>query len=149
MMLRLLAVLFVVLAAPLSAQQSECRGKTPVNLGGGVTGCIFKIDEGGITRSKSIEGGGPTYFSRSQVAAQVDVLLNGPHKNARSVTRSRILAICKAISDDIGTAMAGKDFQNVIVNLVWPHVEGSAPGQVFYRAGYTSANCRGVRFFGT
>ncbi|WP_223422992.1 hypothetical protein [Tateyamaria pelophila] len=149
----LLAVFLLVFALPAFAQQEpECRGKQPFDLGGGVTGCLLDVGTTEITKTRTRDDGASS-STRDNTAGQIRVLLFGAYDGSKRVISRRITAVCKAFLPNLKAEMAGTRFHQVVVVLVWPRVANPgdfvpvANSKVAIQPAFSSAACRGVKFF--
>ncbi|MEO1557315.1 MAG: hypothetical protein AAFS01_12850 [Pseudomonadota bacterium] len=150
----LLFVLFAAFAVPAVAQQErECRGKQPIDLGDGAAGCLLEIGTTSITSTRTRDDGASSKSTRN-VTGRIDVALFGAYSDNRTVISGRMKAICRSLLPQVQQELAELRYNRIVINLVWPRVEN--PGTFIPKSelefavqpAFTSAQCRGVRFFG-
>ena len=148
-----LMIVLVVFALPAAAQQErECRGKKPFKLDDGAYGCLLEVGSARITTTTTRDDGASSSTKRNQ-AGQIQVLMFGPYNGSRQVAGSRIKALCKTFLPDLKAAQPNVRYHQVVVAMIWPRVENpgdyvaASRSKVAVQPGYSSAQCRGVRFF--
>ena len=149
----LLAVFLFVFALPAFAQQErECRGKQPFDLGSGVSGCLLDVATTEISTTRTRDDGASS-STRGDVAGQIRVLVFGAYDGSKSVVSPRVTAICKTFLPNLKAELANTKFHRIVVVLIWPRVAN--PGdfvpvsnsKVALQPAFSSATCRGVRYF--
>lgn len=149
-----LMIILVVFALPAAAQQErECRGKKPFDLGNGAYGCLLDLGTTQITTTLTRDDGASSSSRRNQ-AGHIRVLVFGEYNGSRQVAGARIKAICNTFLPDLKAAIPDVRYHRVVVAMIWPRVAN--PGdfvpvsrsKVAVQPGFSSASCRGVKFFG-
>lgn len=150
----LLAVFLIAFALPAAAQQErECRGKQPFDLGNGVYGCLFDVGTGEISTTRSRDDGASS-STRERVAGQIRVLMFGNHSTSKRVIGPRVTAVCNAFLPTLQAELPNVNFHRVVVVLIWPRVANTgdfvpvANSKSDIQLAFSSARCRGVRYFG-
>jgi hypothetical protein len=139
----IVAMFFVCMALPAAAQQErECRGKKAFDLGDGSYGCLLEVAMSTITTTTTYDDGGsskPT--SRAKQAGAIVVAMFGTQSSSNQVNSARMKTICQTFLPDLKAAHPNNRYRRIILRLVWPKTET-------VQAGFSSAKCKGVRFFG-
>lgn len=72
----------------------------------------------------------------------------------KRVAGKRLKTICKTFLPALQAELAGQKYSRIVVAMVWPRVENTGTyvakdvAKVAVQHGFSSAQCRGIRFFG-
>lgn len=149
----ILTVLVVCFAFPALAQQErECRGKQVFDLGDGSNGCLLEISTSAIVTTLSRDDGASSKVSRNETG-RIVVAMFGAHSSSRQVIGNRMRTICRTFLPQVKEDLAGKRFNRIVIDLVWPRVANNgdfipvSQSEIDVQPAFTSASCRGIRFF--
>ncbi|MEO0402974.1 MAG: hypothetical protein AAF214_11415, partial [Pseudomonadota bacterium] len=85
---------------------------------------------------------------------EIVVLLFGEYNGSKQVTGTRMKKVCQAFLPALQAELANTKYHRIVVTLVWPRVANpgdyvpASASKVAIQPGFSSAKCRGVRFFG-
>ncbi|MDA5555188.1 hypothetical protein [Shimia sp. MMG029] len=127
-------------AVPLAAEAQSCRGIQAFDLGGGTKGCVVSIQENQITTTTSRDDGASTRVRRN-AQPLVGAVMSGPVPANKSVVKKQMVEMCKLTQEKVRAQFADLKYNRVILVMDWQ----KAGGEV--QAGFSSAKCRGFKFF--
>ncbi|MBO9473608.1 hypothetical protein J7413_08665 [Shimia sp. R10_1] len=127
-------------ALPLAAEAQSCRGIQAFDLGGGTKGCVVSIQENQITTTTSRDDGASTRVRRN-AQPLVGAVMSGPVPANKSVVKKQMVEMCKLTQEKVRAQFADLKYNRVILVMDWQ----KAGGEV--QAGFSSAKCRGFKFF--
>ncbi|MFL4472013.1 hypothetical protein ACERZ8_19805 [Tateyamaria armeniaca] len=144
----------LLLALPAAAQQErECRGKQAFDLGDGSYGCLQEVGTSQITTTRTRDDGASSSV-RKNATGKIEVLMFGEYNGSRQVTGNRIKTICRTFLPTLQAELTDLSYHRIVVVLIWPRIENpgnyvpKAEAKVAVQPGFSSAQCRGVKFFG-
>lgn len=131
---------FAVLALPVAAQAQSCRGIQAFDLGGGTKGCVVSIQENQITTTITRDDGASERVRRN-AQPLVGAVMSGPVPANKGVVKKQMVEMCKLTQDKVQAQFADLKYNRIILVMDWQ----KAGGEV--QAGFSSAKCRGFKFF--
>lgn len=131
---------FALFALPLAAQAQTCRGIQAFDLANGAKGCVVSMETNRITTTITRDDGANTrQFAKAQPL--VGAVMSGPVPANKSVVKKQMVAMCKLTQDRVHSQFADLDYNRVILVMDWREAGGTL------QAGFSSAKCRGFKFF--
>lgn len=150
----LFTVLFVMMALPALAQQErECRGKQAFDLGDGAYGCLFEVGTSEITTTLTRDDGANS-SARTNQTGKIEVLMFGEYNGSKRVTSARLKTICQTFLPNLRAALPDVKYSRIVLAMIWPRVENpgdfveKSRSKVAIQPAFSSASCRGIRYFG-
>lgn len=134
--------LTAMLVLPVAAHSQSCRGDKAFDLGGGVKGCVVTIEKSAITTTLSRDDGASS-SSRRAVQPMAAAVMTGPVPANRGQVKKQMMAMCKFVQADVASTFAGTKYNRIILVMDWREAGGEL------QSGFSSAKCKGFRFFGT
>jgi len=154
MRIAFIPLFLLLLAAPAVAQQErECRGKQAFDLGDGSYGCLEDVGTSQITTTTTRDDGASSSVRKNETG-RIEVLMFGAYNGSKQVTGARIKAICQTFLPNLRAKLPDAKFYRIVVVLIWPRIENpgdyvpKSDANIAVQPGFSSAKCRGAKFFG-